>query len=333
MHSGGQAARRERIPQGPARGNQQGQVGDGVRSPRDSTRHLEHADFVQLEFEQGDARRATEHMEIARDNATEAIIKADKCRPKDKDGDTIWDHEDKCPDEPEDFDGHLDEDGCPDYDRDEDLIEDSVDLCPDEPEDRDEFQDEDGCPDTDNDGDGILDVDDGCPNEPETMNGYLDTDGCPDSGPSGVEIARNQIVISEKILFETGRSTIKPVSHGILQAVAAVLADYPKIEVRVEGHTDSQGGASGHQRLSERRAKAVREHLIGQGVDGARMTAKGYGEEKPIDTNRTRSGRANNRRVGSTSRTRTTAAFADGDLRRAERVRLSGPVRCWVSGE
>ena len=194
-------------------------------------------------------------------------------------------------------DGHLDEDGCPDYDRDEDLIEDSVDLCPDEPEDRDDFQDEDGCPDTDNDGDGILDVDDGCPNEPETMNGYLDTDGCPDSGPSGVEIARNQIVISEKILFETGRSTIKPVSHGILQAVASVLADYPKIEVRVEGHTDSQGGASSNQRLSERRAKAVREHLIKQGVDGGRMSAKGYGEEKPIDTNRTRAGRANNRRV------------------------------------
>ena len=167
-------------------------------------------------------------------------------------------------------------------------------------------QDEDGCPDTDNDGDGILDVDDGC-NEPETMNGYLDTDGCPDNGPSGVEIARNQIVISEKILFETGRSTIKPVSHGILQAVAAVLADYPKIEVRVEGHTDSQGGASSNQRLSERRAKAVREHLIGQGVDGARMTAKGYGEEKPIDTNRTRSGRANNRQGSSTSRTRTTS--------------------------
>lgn len=266
-------------------------------APKETALAISNADFVQLEFQQGDARRATEHMDAARTNAAAAIIKADECRPKDRDGDTIWDHEDKCPDEPEDFDGHLDEDGCPDYDRDEDLIEDSVDLCPDEPEDRDDFQDEDGCPDTDNDGDGILDVDDGCPNEPETMNGYLDTDGCPDSGPSGVEIARNQIVISEKILFETGRSTIKPVSHGILQAVASVLADYPKIEVRVEGHTDSQGGASSNQRLSERRAKAVREHLIEQGVDGGRMSAKGYGEEKPIDTNRTRAGRANNRRV------------------------------------
>jgi len=266
-------------------------------APKETALTISHADFVALEFEQGDARRATEHMTIARNAATEALAKADACRPKDRDGDAIWDHEDKCPDEPEDYDGHLDEDGCPDYDRDKDLIEDSKDLCPDEPEDRDEFQDEDGCPDTDNDGDGILDKDDGCPNEPETMNGYLDTDGCPDSGPSGVDIARDQILIKEKILFDTGRSSIKRVSHGILNAVVAVLADYPKIEVRIEGHTDSQGGASTNQRLSERRASSVRKYLISQGVAEGRLTSKGYGEDKPIDTNRTRSGRANNRRV------------------------------------
>jgi len=266
-------------------------------APKETALAISHADFVALEFEQGDARRATEHMTIARNSATEALVKADACRPKDRDGDAIWDHEDKCPDEPEDYDGHLDEDGCPDYDRDKDLIEDSKDLCPDEPEDRDEFQDEDGCPDTDNDGDGILDKDDGCPNEPETMNGYLDTDGCPDSGPSGVDIARDQILIKEKILFDTGRSSIKRVSHGILNAVVAVLADYPKIEVRIEGHTDSQGGASTNQRLSERRAGSVRKYLISQGVAESRLTSKGFGEDKPIDTNRTRSGRANNRRV------------------------------------
>ena len=266
-------------------------------APKETALAISHADFVTIEFEQGDARRATEHMTIARNAATEALVKADACRPKDRDGDAIWDHEDKCPDEPEDYDGHLDEDGCPDYDRDKDLIEDSKDLCPDEPEDRDEFQDEDGCPDIDNDGDGILDADDACPNEPETRNGYLDTDGCPDSGPSGVDIARNQIVISEKILFDTGRSSIKRVSHGILNAVVAVLADYPKIEVRIEGHTDSQGGASANQRLSERRASSVRKYLIGQGVEEGRLKSKGYGEDKPIDTNRTRSGRANNRRV------------------------------------
>ena len=266
-------------------------------APRETAMAISHADFVALEFKQGDARRATEHMSTARTNAAVAIEKADECRPKDRDGDTLWDHEDKCPDEPEDFDGHLDEDGCPDYDRDEDLIVDSEDLCPDEPEDKDDFQDEDGCPEPDNDNDGFLDPDDRCPNEPETMNGYLDTDGCPDQGPKGVEIARDQIVIKEKILFETGRATIKSVSHGILNAVVAVLTDYPKIEVRVEGHTDSQGGATSNQRLSDRRAAAVKDYLVSQGIDASRMTSKGYGEDKPIDTNRTRTGRANNRRV------------------------------------
>jgi outer membrane protein OmpA-like peptidoglycan-associated protein len=266
-------------------------------APKQSALATSHADFLSVEFEQGDVRRATEHMNTARAAAGQAITKADACRPKDRDGDGIWDHEDKCPDEPEDFDGHLDEDGCPDFDRDEDLIEDAKDLCPDEPEDRDDFQDEDGCPDLDNDEDGILDTDDKCPNEPETMNGYLDTDGCPDSGPSGVEISRDQIVIGEKVLFATGRSTIKTVSHTILNAVVAVLADYPEIHVRVEGHTDAQGSASANQRLSERRALAVREYLVSQGVADGRLKSKGLGENTPIDTNRTRSGRANNRRV------------------------------------
>ena len=266
-------------------------------APRETAMAKSHADFVLTEFEQGDVRRATEHMILAQTNASAAVEKADACRPKDRDGDAIWDHEDKCPDEPEDYDGHLDEDGCPDFDRDEDGIEDSADLCPDEPEDLDGFQDEDGCPEPDNDGDGIADGDDGCPDEPETMNGYLDTDGCPDSGPKGVDIKKDQIVISEKILFDTGRATIKKVSHGILNAVVAVLNDYPTLTIRIEGHTDSQGSNSLNQRLSDKRAASVRTYLKGKGIDEGRLTSQGFGEDRPIDTNRTRGGRANNRRV------------------------------------
>lgn len=266
-------------------------------APREAALATTHAEFVQIEFAQGDVRRATEHMAIARENADVAVAKAEECRPKDRDGDAIWDHEDKCPDEPEDFDGHMDDDGCPDFDRDEDGIEDGSDLCPDEPEDMDGFQDEDGCPEPDNDGDGILDGDDGCPNEPETMNGYLDTDGCPDDGPKGVEIKKDQIVISEKILFDTGRATIKTVSHSILDAVVAVLKDYPKITIRIEGHTDSQGSNSLNQRLSQKRAASVRTYLVKKGVEENRMESQGFGEDRPIDTNRTKAGRANNRRV------------------------------------
>jgi len=107
----------------------------------------------------------------------------DGCPDPDNDRDGIPDVDDKCPDIPEDKDGIEDEDGCPEgekNDRDGDGIPDDVDKCPDEPEDKDGFQDEDGCPDPDNDGDGILDVDDLCPNDPEDKDGFEDEDGCPD---------------------------------------------------------------------------------------------------------------------------------------------------------
>ena len=107
----------------------------------------------------------------------------DGCPDPDNDNDGILDKNDRCPNEPEDFDGVEDADGCPegnDGDRDGDGILDSRDKCPDEPEDRDGFEDADGCPDPDNDKDGIPDKKDQCPNEPEDFDGFEDTDGCPD---------------------------------------------------------------------------------------------------------------------------------------------------------
>jgi outer membrane protein OmpA-like peptidoglycan-associated protein len=101
----------------------------------------------------------------------------------DRDGDGIKDDVDKCPDDPEDFDGFQDADGCPDPDNDNDGIPDVVDRCPDVPENRNGFQDADGCPDTqdgDRDGDGIPDSKDKCPDEPEDRDGFQDADGCPD---------------------------------------------------------------------------------------------------------------------------------------------------------
>ena len=101
----------------------------------------------------------------------------------DRDGDGIKDDIDKCPDQPEDFDGFQDEDGCPDPDNDNDGIPDKIDRCPNEPEDFDGDQDDDGCPEGsegDRDGDGIPDSRDKCPNEPEDKDGFEDQDGCPD---------------------------------------------------------------------------------------------------------------------------------------------------------
>jgi outer membrane protein OmpA-like peptidoglycan-associated protein len=107
----------------------------------------------------------------------------DGCPDPDNDQDGIPDELDSCPNEPETYNGYKDEDGCPDSvvrDRDGDGIPDDVDKCPDEPEDFDGFEDEDGCPDPDNDKDGILDKVDLCPNDPEDFDGFEDEDGCPD---------------------------------------------------------------------------------------------------------------------------------------------------------
>ena len=107
----------------------------------------------------------------------------DGCPDPDNDKDGIPDELDSCPNDPETFNGYKDEDGCPDgvvRDRDGDGIPDDVDKCPDQPEDFDGFEDEDGCPDPDNDKDGILDKVDLCPNDPEDFDGFEDEDGCPD---------------------------------------------------------------------------------------------------------------------------------------------------------
>jgi OmpA-OmpF porin, OOP family len=107
----------------------------------------------------------------------------DGCPEPDNDNDGILDKDDRCPNEPEDRDGDQDEDGCPEGsegDRDGDGIPDKIDKCPDVPEDKDGFQDKDGCPDPDNDQDGIPDKKDLCPNDPEDKDGFEDADGCPD---------------------------------------------------------------------------------------------------------------------------------------------------------
>ena len=291
-----------------------------------------HQSFAMLEFEQGEPREAERHLAIARENMAITLDLADQCRPKDRDGDGIEDHLDQCPDEAELVNSYKDEDGCPEKDGDNDGVFDDADRCPSEREDPDGWEDDDGCPDTDNDADGLLDIADKCPNEPEDLNGYqdedgcpegtsdsdldgvfdyadkcpdepenineyLDEDGCPDVKPDNIRVTADRIEIQEKVLFQTGRSRILAPSYGILNSVAQVLRDYPSIKVRIEGHTDSQGSESLNKRLSQQRAQAVFDYLAAQGIQGSRMAPEGFGEERPIDTNRTAAGRTNNRRV------------------------------------
>jgi OOP family OmpA-OmpF porin len=216
----------------------------------------------------------------------------------DRDGDGIYDDVDKCPDDPEDYDKFEDTDGCPEPDNDGDGILDKDDQCPNDPEDKDGWEDADGCPEPDNDGDGILDKDDACPNEPETKNGYEDEDGCPDE-KKRVKIVKGKILILEKIYFEYDKAVIKKESYGILYEVAKTMNENPQILlVRVEGHTDSDGGDDYNLKLSDARAHSVRDFLVKKGgVAGDRLEAKGYGETKPIADNSTDEGKATNRRV------------------------------------
>ncbi|MGB0647467.1 MAG: OmpA family protein, partial [Bradymonadia bacterium] len=223
----------------------------------------------------------------------------DGCPDPDNDQDGIPDETDKCPLEPETKNGFDDEDGCPEPDDDKDGIPNANDRCPSEAEDVDGFQDKDGCPDPDNDQDGILDPNDLCPNEPEDKNGIRDDDGCPDE-ILAVKTTK-EIVITDKILFIHGQVIPRKISRPILVAVKDILVAHPRLYVQIEGHTDDYGGSDFNRYLSQARAQAVLDGIVrlsGRGQSlRSRLTAVGFGKDKPAATNETKEGRAKNRRV------------------------------------
>jgi outer membrane protein OmpA-like peptidoglycan-associated protein len=235
---------------------------------------------------------------------------------KDTDGDGIPDDIDRCPLDPEDKDGFQDEDGCPDADNDGDGIVDKVDACPNEPgpiENR-------GCPIFDRDGDGVPDDVDKCPDVPGPVENQgcpdVDTDGdgivdrldkCPDkfgAPPDGcpkiytlIEVKREKIEIKQQVHFATAKWRVLPDSFPLLDQVVQALSDFPKIRVTIEGHTDNVGGDASNLKLSQSRAEAVRDYLVAKGVAPDRLQAVGYGLTKPIASNKTTKGKAQNRRT------------------------------------
>jgi len=116
--------------------------------------------------------------------------------------------------------------------------------------------------------------------------------------PPPVVVTQEEIKITEKIYFETGSSTIKEESHGILDLVGATLVEHEEVtQVRIEGHTDSRGDDDYNQALSEDRAQAVRIYLMARGVEAGRLVADGQGEADPIDPRETELAWERNRRV------------------------------------
>jgi outer membrane protein OmpA-like peptidoglycan-associated protein len=111
------------------------------------------------------------------------------------------------------------------------------------------------------------------------------------------EIKQSGHVAVYGIRFEPGRAAILPDSEGVLNEIVKLLQHNPDLKLRVEGHTDNQGDAAANQMLSEKRAQAVVVWLAGHGVAAGRLSAKGFGQSKPIADNTSDDGRAKNRRV------------------------------------
>lgn len=225
------------------------------------------------------------------------------CPDSDEDG--IADKDDACPNEA----GAKEFNGCPDSDK--DGIADKDDQCP-QIAGLEELQ---GCPDTD--GDGIADKDDTCPKEAGSaaLNGCPDKDGdkvadkddvCPEvagiaANKGCPEVKEEEVEILEEALhgikFESGKDVIKQSSNPILENVLGIMERNNAYHLKIEGHTDSQGNDDMNLELSKKRAKAVLDYLVSNGIDASRLSSTGFGETRPVADNGTAAGRADNRRV------------------------------------
>lgn len=139
--------------------------------------------------------------------------------------------------------------------------------------------------------------------EPGTLRLALEKGGAAAAGarkvvPKNVVLRARVIELKRKVHFADGKARLLPDSEPLLEEVAAVMVAHPEIKkLRIEGHTDDRGDRALNLRLSEDRAKTVQSFLVSHGVSASRLTAKGYGPDKPVAPNLTERGRDRNRRV------------------------------------
>ncbi len=213
-------------------------------------------------------------------------VDANGC-PRDTDGDGVADSADKCAGTVAGT--PVDATGCP-RDADADGVADNMDRCPGTPAMT--KVDESGCPLPDTDGDKVNDRDDKCANTPAGVE--VDATGCQRLFDAG---AGKTTMVLTGVTFRSGSAQVSPASGAVLNRVAEALIANPTVKVEVQGHTDNSGARASNIRISQQRADAVRQYLISKGVDGSRLTAKGYGPDQPMVPNNTPANRTSNRRV------------------------------------
>jgi len=202
--------------------------------------------------------------------------------PSDSDGDGVVDPNDACPGTRPGT--AVDSRGCP-RDSDNDGVADADDACPRTPAGT--SVDARGCP-LDSDGDGVADQRDDCPGTP--AGARVDANGCEQQ-------LERDVSFDLTMQFATNSAEITGAGMQEMFELLRFLREYPSTNAVIEGHTDSTGAAEYNQDLSDRRAQAVVQALVNSGIERDRLTARGYGESRPVAGNETAAGRAQNRRV------------------------------------
>jgi OOP family OmpA-OmpF porin len=216
------------------------------------------------------------------------------CPLKDTDADGVADDEDKCPEQPAGATPDPERAGCPDGDDDKDGVTNALDKCRDQAAGLYPDPTMPGCPLPDRDKDSVPDLYDACPDKAGAPSTEPKKSGC----PGLVAVEGNTIKILKPVYFATDKDLILKRSFPVLKAVAGALAATPGIKkVSIEGHTDGSGEPEANLELSQRRAASVLRWLTENGVAAERLEAKGLGDTRPVATNKTSRGRAENRRV------------------------------------
>lgn len=241
----------------------------------------------------GDGDGVPDGLDQCPDTPRGAIVDSRGC-PSDDDHDGVLNGIDQCPDTP--VGAVVDARGCP-KDSDGDGVPDGIDQCAATP--RGVPVDARGCPiEKDSDNDGVPDERDLCPNTPPNVR--VDKDGCPiELNDRETELLDKGRITEREIHFETAKWDILPESYPVLEAIGAILIQWPRLRIEIGGHCDARGSDDYNLELSQKRAEAVMAYLLRKfpQLERSAFSAKGYGERRPVATNKTIEGMAQNRRV------------------------------------